>query len=89
MTTQATEQARLARAQNELTMIDVEARLLLKAAGAYFDALARAAAADDTEEPLAADFANRIRALLDRRTLVIADVYEQAREMGIDPVDSR
>jgi hypothetical protein len=71
---------RLAAAQAELVSVDAEARKVLEACSIYLGALARA----DDADPLARQLADRCRSLLDRRTLAIAELHEQAREMGVD-----
>jgi hypothetical protein len=79
MTDTDPERARLVAVQAELAMIEVEARKLLEAAGIYLAAIARAA--DDDDAPLAADIADRITSLLDRRRLAEVEVYELAAEL--------
>jgi hypothetical protein len=75
------ERARLAAVQAELASIEVEARKLLEACAVYLNALARAADDTDDADPLPRDIADRITALLDRRRLAEAEVWELAAEM--------
>jgi hypothetical protein len=79
MTDHDAERHRLAAVQAELAMIEVEARKLLEAAGIYLAAIARVA--DDDDAPLAADLADHITSLLDRRRLAEVEVYELAAEL--------